>query len=56
MNEAKAKGKAFPLKLVLVLGVVTTLIVGGLFLFTGTNSASGCAEEGACMLYFYADG
>jgi hypothetical protein len=56
MTEVETKGTAIPLRLIIIVAVVATLIVGGLFLFTGTNSASTCSGEGACMLYFYADG
>jgi hypothetical protein len=54
-SQDEAKSQPLTLNLVLIVGVVAALIVGGLLLFTGTSSASGCAGEGPCMLYFYTD-
>jgi hypothetical protein len=58
-NKAEAEDKALPLNLnlnlALALGVVVVLIAGGILLFAQVSSSPGCAGEGPCMLYFYAD-
>ena len=61
MNEQKPETEertaALPinLNLVFIIGAVIVLIAGGILLFTQASSKSGCAGEGPCMLYFYAD-
>ena len=56
-DEATGDGKALPVNrnAILVIAAALVLIASGLLFFTQVNSSPGCAGEGPCMLYFYAD-
>jgi len=53
--ETESKPSPPNRRLILVLGAILVLAAGGFLIFLQTDADQGCAGEGPCMLYFFAE-